>query len=101
MIRHINVCIYCDWKDTPPDYRIYVDTELITEKTFGWASNEVYIKEFLVCDLEPGVHTVRIENCSKTGSFHLEEFCSDGPNDLVHPNYIDPERKKITFVVNQ
>ena len=101
MLRHIDVSVYCHWSEEPPVYRIYVDSDLITERTFSYPGYQNYIIEHLVCNLEPGIHTVRIENCSKTGKFELEQFRSDGNKDMEHPNYFDPERNKITFIVIQ
>ena len=101
MIRQIDVSVYCHWSETPPVYRIYVNSELMAERTFSWPGYQVYIREHLVCNLDPGIHTVTLENCSQNGKFELEQFWSDGPRDTEHPNYFDPERKKITFIVNQ
>lgn len=55
-------------------YRIYVDEDLITERTFGWPSFKNYIRENLICLLDPGIHTLTIENHTKLGYFELSDF---------------------------
>jgi hypothetical protein len=54
----------------------------------------------MVCNLNPGIHTVRIENCAGTGNFKLENLVVEGSTDVLHPNYLDPASKQLTFVVN-
>jgi len=60
----IDVDVWCKYDGPAPTYRVYVDHEMLTERTFTWASKNNYIKEHLEVDIEPGWHEVRIENCS-------------------------------------
>ena len=58
----ISVDIYCESAyDREPSYRIYLDTDLLTERTWLWPRHEIYISEQIVADLEPGSHYVKIE----------------------------------------
>lgn len=64
-------------------YRIYVDTDLITERTFSWPGYKTFIRENLICTLQPGNHTLTVENCSRVGYFELSDFSLDGNNNCV------------------
>jgi len=98
--KHIKVDVNCHWSETPPAYRIYVDSDLLTERTFSWPGYQNYIRENLICNLNPGIHSVRIENCSANGSFTLTNLEVEGDTNCLHPNHTDPEGKQLTFIVN-
>jgi hypothetical protein len=53
--------LLCDWKKTPPTYRVYVNNELFTERTYIWGVNQ-YICENLSIVAPPGKYSVRIDN---------------------------------------
>lgn len=72
------VDVHSHWSDSPPVYRIYVDDEMLVERTFGWPSYQNYVTEHIYCDLDTGVHTLRLENLSTDGRFDLELFTIDG-----------------------
>ena len=56
----ITVDVYAHWGDKPPVYRIYVDDELLTERTFIWSGNEQFIREHIIVELESGLHNVEV-----------------------------------------
>jgi hypothetical protein len=85
MLQHINVDVQCSWSEDSPIYRLYVDEDMITERTFAWPGYKVYIKENLICDLDKGRHELRIENCSPKGSFNLENVFVE--NNLLDKQY--------------
>jgi len=41
-----------------PYYRIYVDNDLITERSWIWVNNDYYLNENLSLDLELGEHSI-------------------------------------------
>ena len=47
------------WKKIPPNYRIYVNNELFTERTWIWKKQ--YLEEILVINAEPGEYNLRWE----------------------------------------
>jgi len=57
----INFDLHCDWKRVPPNYRVYVNHELFTERTYIWGGTQ-YIKEMLQLNAPPGKYTVRVDN---------------------------------------
>lgn len=56
----INLDVYSVWYKEPPAYRIYVDGELMTERTFLATEYEFY-RERICVNLEPGVHSFVFE----------------------------------------
>jgi hypothetical protein len=77
MHTKLEVDVYSHWSDNPPIYRIYVDNEMMVERTFGWPSYQNYITEHMYCDLVTGVHTLSLENLDPTSRFELEYFTVD------------------------
>lgn len=56
------VCnIACKWEGLPPIYRVYVNDELFTERTWIWTDPEIYLKEQIQIDAVPGEYTIRYE----------------------------------------
>ena len=56
----INLDIYAVWYKGPPAYRIYVDNELMVERTFLGTEYEFY-RETIFVDIAPGVHSFVFE----------------------------------------
>ena len=51
--------VYCDWKDKPPVYRLFVNSELFTERTYIW--QQQYLEELIPIYAEPGKYEIRYE----------------------------------------
>lgn len=96
MVCHITVDVQAEWTDVPPIYRIYVDQDLLTERTFGWNGTQTYITEIIACELETGVHTLRLENCNKAGRVELRNFVFKNENKSTTIR----DRAQITFTVD-
>lgn len=62
------------WNGDAPVYRIYVNDEMLIERTFSWPSHQNYIKEQLFCNLDTGVHTFKLENLDSTGNFEVKNL---------------------------
>lgn len=55
------VCnVYCKWEGYPPNYRVYVNDELFTERTWVW-QGDIYLEEHLQIEAEPGEYQIRYE----------------------------------------
>ena len=74
----ITVDVYAHWGDRQPKYRVYVDNELMTERDFIWPGHEIYIKEHITVNLEPGVHSVDIEKISTHGTIIAKNVTVNG-----------------------
>jgi hypothetical protein len=52
--------IYCDWEGTPPIYRVFVNDELFTERTYIW--HDVYLAEMLQIQAPPGQYKIHVKS---------------------------------------
>lgn len=60
-------------------YRVYVDDELITERTWMWG-NSAYLKEIIWVDIEAGQHYLKIEPVIKNPAqarFSIDNFSTN------------------------
>lgn len=86
MIVRLDVDIHCDAATSQPVYRVYVNQDLYTERTWIWPSYEIFIREHLVADLPPGLNQIRIEKVSGDGNFRVERFTINGVPLIVNPD---------------
>jgi hypothetical protein len=52
--------VWCKWEGLPPTYRVYLDDELFTERTYR-LNDDVYLLENLEIYAEPGEYQLRYE----------------------------------------
>lgn len=57
--------VHCDWSGPPPRYRLYVENELFTERTFGFVQS--YLMEVIPIDAEPGDYVIKYEVIDSNG----------------------------------
>lgn len=76
----ISVDVWCDYDDfVKPAYRVFVDSELLTERTFIWKSASQYIREHIEVNLTPGSHYLTIENITpEMATYRIENLQVDG-----------------------
>ena len=51
--------LHCSWEGLPPTYRVYVNDELFSERTWTWTDS--YLEEYLQILAEPGKYKIRFE----------------------------------------
>lgn len=61
--------LHCEWEGFPPDYRLYVNGELFTERTYDISAPK-FVREMLQVEAEPGTYEIVLE---KTGP-QMSEF---------------------------
>ena len=55
------VCnIWCKWEGLPPIYRVYVNDELFSERTWIWPE-DIFLHENLQIEAAPGEYDIRYE----------------------------------------
>lgn len=91
----LEVDVHAHWNHLPPVYRLYLNDELFTERTFIWAAYQTYIKEHINCDLDHGVHVLRLENLNVESTFDLDAFKVN--NNSVNRNSMDRNENKIEW----
>ena len=67
--------LHCEWDFHCPEYRIYVNDELFTERTFNVQPPQ-YFKEMLQVQGLPGKYTIRLESLTP----HLGNFIISNTN---------------------
>lgn len=71
----ITVDIFCQWEAEPPAYRVYVDDELLTERTYLWRNTDQFVRENIVIAATEGLHQFRLESVdSNFTGFHWQNF---------------------------
>lgn len=87
--------ILCKWGPYSPSYRIYVDDNLLTERTYVWNNEEAYVREHIVVDVTPGEHSLTLEKCGERwifGEFSMANLTvDDRPAELVNNKFQVPE----------
>lgn len=58
----ISAEIHCEWDQQAPVYRVYVDQDLLTERTYRWINPEQFVCERIIVNLEPGIHKLEIQS---------------------------------------
>ena len=75
----VSVDIFCNWTGDPQSYRVYVDNDLLTERTYQWDNSENFITEFIVLNVEPGLHKFKVEPVNQSfDGFSYRNFHIDG-----------------------
>ena len=50
--------------DVEPFYRIFIDGELFTERSFIWDADSTHIRENIAANLDPGPHVAVVRFCN-------------------------------------
>jgi hypothetical protein len=77
----LTVDVYCIRGEGNPTYRVYVDDEMLTERTWSWPIYEVFVKEMIEVNVEPGAHRLEIRECNCDAVFYVKDVTVNGnPN---------------------
>ena len=74
----VSVDVYCTRSEGAPSYRVYVDEELLTERSWTWPAYEIFIREQIEVDVEPGAHRVTIRECGVEPVFVASNYVVNG-----------------------
>ena len=81
IVKDVNLTfeVHCQYAHKHPRYRIYVDDDLITERTFIWGSKTHFIEENLVVRALQGEYSFKLENVDPDdGFFTIKNIRVDG-----------------------
>jgi len=53
--------VYCKWDGNDTRYRLYVNDELFTERSWIWPDNDYLLEEIIPIEAPPGLYTIRYE----------------------------------------
>lgn len=79
----------CDWEGFAPSYRIYVNDEMFTERTFRWEDASTI--ELLQISAPVGRYNISVEPTGQhNGRFEQSEFCVlHGPAKWLDHNILE------------
>lgn len=77
-LHEITVDVYASGGDVQPRYRVYVDSDLLTERDFIWPGHEIFIKEHIEVNLTAGSHSLRVEQVGTNGRIYVKNITVDG-----------------------
>lgn len=80
--------LHCEWEGLPPVYRIYVNDELFSERTWTWT--DAHLREVLQIKAPPGKYRVQLEQVGpQIAKFHMSNYEIEyGPGRWVKGEYI-------------
>ena len=79
--------VYCDWEGLEPVYRVYVNDELFTERTWTWTDQ--HLEEMIPIEAEPGEYTISYELVPPhLASIHVENMRVDYGPGTVENNVV-------------
>ena len=74
----ITVDVYCIRSDGGHAYRVFVDNDLFTERTWIWPAYDTFIRENIEVHVEPGVHTLEVRACTPENVFYTKNITVNG-----------------------
>ena len=60
--------VYCKWDGNDTRYRLYVNDELFTERSWIWSGKEYYLEEIITIEAPPGQYEIKYELVTPTHS---------------------------------
>ena len=60
--------VYCKWNGSDTRYRLYVNDELFTERSWIWNGKDYYLEEVVTIEALPGLYKIKYELLAPTDS---------------------------------
>ena len=74
----IKVDVYCTLNEEDSAYRVYINQEMMTERTIRWPATKYYVEENIVASLPSGNYTVTVEYARNRGIYEAKNLRIDG-----------------------
>lgn len=86
--------IYCNWEGIPPVYRIYVNEELFTERTWAWPITW-HLHQILQIQAPAGEYKIEVQPVGPCiASFECRNLrIGHGPAAWMDPDYVSLKHK--------
>jgi len=79
--------VYCRWDGNDTRYRLYVNDELFTERSWIWGGKEYYLEEIITIEAPPGQYEIKYELLAPTTSeIKIKNMHVTSGNAVVHKN---------------
>jgi len=84
--------VYCKWDGNDTRYRLYVNDELFTERSWIWSGKDYYLEEVISIEAPPGLYKIRYELLEPTGSkLKIRKIRVTSKNAAIHEDQITLE----------
>ena len=84
--------VYCKWNGSDTRYRLYVNDELFTERSWIWSGKDYYLEEVISIEAPPGLYKIRYELLEPTGSkLKIRKIRVTSKNAAIHEDQITLE----------
>ena len=77
-LTSLTVDVYCTRSEGSPTYRVYVDDELLTERSWIWPAYEIFVQENIEIDVDPGNHILQVRECNCDPVFYVQNVTVNG-----------------------
>ena len=79
--------VFCKWDGEDTRYRVYVNDELFTERSWIWGGEEYYLEEVITIEAPPGQYEIKYELLEPARSkFGIKNMRVIGGNATIHKN---------------
>ena len=79
--------VYCKWDGSDTRYRLYVNDELFTERSWIWRGKEYYLEEVITIEALPGLYEIKYELLEPTqNKLGIKNMRVISGNATVHKN---------------
>jgi hypothetical protein len=79
--------VYCKWDGNDTRYRLYVNDELFTERTWRWPGKDYYLQELIVIEAPPGLYEIKYKLLEPSGSkLKIKNIQVVSNNAVLHDN---------------
>lgn len=72
MSTHVEIAadVKCSWTTKPPVYRLYVNDELMAERTWIW--RDKYLEELIHLQIVPGQYEIKYETLDSSACINVD-----------------------------
>jgi hypothetical protein len=80
--------IHCEWSGEPPAYRVYVNDELFSERTYIWKDS--FLTEILQVQAPSGLYCITVESVTDATEFTISNRqVVDGPGRWINDQTVE------------
>lgn len=84
--------VYCKWDGNDTRYRLYVNDELFTERSWIWNGKDYYLEEVIAIEAPPGLYKIKYELVEPCGSkLKIRNMRVASKNAAIHEDQITLE----------
>ena len=84
--------VYCKWNGDDTRYRLYINDELFTERSWIWSGKDYYLEEVITINAPPGLYKIKYELLEPTSNkLKIKNMRVASKNAMIHEDQITLE----------